>query len=85
MTFLDFLALCSIINKNLEILKFIVYSLIKTSKSLDYISKVSGKSIYAINRCQTIIYRGKNSTLGLFLRASSSVQINFMNFFISYW
>ena len=55
----EFIALCSTINKNLEILKFIVHALMNSSKSLDYISKVSGKSLYAINKYQALIYREK--------------------------
>ena len=59
LTYSDLVVLCSIINKNLEILKFIVYTLIETRHSLDYISQISGKSLYAIKRCQTLIFEEK--------------------------
>jgi len=45
LTTTDLLVMCSKINKDQEILKYIVFSLMKSSISESIISKVSGKSI----------------------------------------
>ena len=51
--------MCSQINKQLEILKYIVYPLIKTSLELLKISKITGKSVKFIEKYEKLIYRKK--------------------------
>jgi len=58
-TVTDLLVICSKINRDQEILKYIVYSLMKSSKSDSTISKVSGKSVDFIRECKEIIYNEK--------------------------
>ncbi|MFX1344644.1 MAG: hypothetical protein ACFFBC_00530 [Promethearchaeota archaeon] len=53
------LMLCSEINKNLEILKFIIYSLINTSKNAYKISKISGKNMNFIEKYESLLYERK--------------------------
>jgi len=50
------LILCSEINKNLEILKFMVYSLIKTSMNVYKISKITGKNMNFIEKYENLLY-----------------------------
>jgi len=52
----ELLILCSQINKNLEILKFIAYTLINTSFTRQRISEISGKSVQFIKKYAKLIY-----------------------------
>lgn len=55
----DILILCSRINRDLEILKFVVFSLIKTTKKYIDISKITGKSELFIKKYAKLIYELK--------------------------
>lgn len=55
----DCLKLCSRINKNSEVLKFIAYYLINSPMSELKISEFTGKSAKFIERCGELIYRKK--------------------------
>jgi len=55
----DLLVMCSEINKDQEILKYIVFSLMKTSISESIISMVSGKSEDFIQDCERLLYDEK--------------------------
>ena len=55
----EILILCSEINKNLEILKFMVYSLIKTSMNVYKISKITGKNMNFIEKYEKLIFEEK--------------------------
>ena len=58
----ELLSFCSQINKHLEILKFFVYSLIKTPINFTEISRISGKSNDFIKKYEKLIYKAKIST-----------------------
>ncbi len=58
----ELLSLCSQINKHLEILKFVVYSLIKTPISSSEISRISGKGKNFIKKYEKLIYEKKVCT-----------------------
>ena len=51
----EILIMCAKINKNLEILQYIIYNLIKTNQNFETISKISGKSINFIKKCQVLL------------------------------
>lgn len=51
----ELLIMCAQINKNLEILQFIIYNLLKSTPDFVYLSEVSGKSINFINKCKKLL------------------------------
>ena len=53
----ELVMMCHKINKNFEVLKFIVYTLIKTTMSDGYIHTVTGKSISAIKNYERKIFQ----------------------------
>jgi len=55
LTFSDLLIMCSKINKNKEILKYIVYTLMNYPDDELSISKITGKSVEFIQECENII------------------------------
>ena len=55
LTFSDLLIMCSKINKNQEILKYIVYTLMNYPDDELSISKITGKSVEFIQECENII------------------------------
>lgn len=55
----DLLVMCSKINKDQEILKYIVFSLMKSSISISTISMESSKSVDFIRECERLIYDEK--------------------------
>ncbi len=55
----ELVMMCYKINKNLEVLKFIVYTLINTAKSDHYIHTITGKSIRVIKNYKREIYKKK--------------------------
>ena len=55
----ELVMMCYKINKNLEVLKFIVYTLINTAKSDRYIHTITGKSIRVIKNYKREIYLKK--------------------------
>ena len=52
----ELLVMCSKINKNLELLKFIVYVLINSSMSHHKISEITGKSLRFIKKYEKLIF-----------------------------
>ena len=55
----ELVMMCYKINKNLEVLKFIIYTLINTAKSDRYIHTITGKSIRVIKNYKREIYKTK--------------------------
>lgn len=52
----EFLVMCSYIKKNYEILKFIIFSIIKCPINEFIISEITGKGINFIRKCEKLIY-----------------------------